>query len=96
MKILGGWGIELSWNEHGELAYPYKPCLESSRLLKLWRSESIYLVINLDVRGCQLRLNFAPDYDFRAEVVNGEGYYIASPNNSKLFGDSVPERKASA
>ncbi|CAH6796161.1 Diguanylate cyclase [Vibrio chagasii] len=89
---IGGWGIELE-TEHGELAYPYKPVFRVFTPVETPEKRVGYLVINLDVWGLSSRLNFAPDYDFRAEVVNGEGYYIASPNNSKLFGDSVPERK---
>lgn len=89
---IGGWGIELE-TEHGELAYPYKPVFRVFTPVETPEKRVGYLVINLDVWGLSSRLNFSPDYDFRSEVVNGEGYYIASPNNSKLFGDSVPERK---
>ncbi len=39
-------------------------------------------------------LDFSPDNDLRAEVLNEAGYFIASNNSGKLFGDSIPERKA--
>ncbi|WP_286295543.1 sensor domain-containing diguanylate cyclase [Vibrio apostichopi] len=89
---IGGWGIELE-TEHGELSYPYVPVLRVFTPVETPEKRVGYLVINLDVWGLSSRLNFSPDYDFRAEVVNEAGYYIASNNSSKLFGDSVPERK---
>ncbi|MCG9545941.1 sensor domain-containing diguanylate cyclase [Vibrio sp. Isolate33] len=90
---IGGWGIELE-TEHGELTYPYKPVLRVFTPVETPEKRVGYLVINLDVWGLSSRLNFSPDYDFRSEVVNESGYYIASNNSSKLFGDSVPERKS--
>ncbi|CAK1976274.1 sensor domain-containing diguanylate cyclase [Vibrio crassostreae] len=90
---IGGWGIELE-TEHGELTYPYKPVLRVFTPVETPEKRVGYLVINLDVWGLSSRLNFSPDYDFRSEVVNESGYYIASNNSSKLFGDSVSERKS--
>ncbi|UPR55534.1 sensor domain-containing diguanylate cyclase [Vibrio sp. ED004] len=90
---IGGWGIELE-TEHGELTYPYKPVLRVFTPVETPEKRVGYLVINLDVWGLSSRLNFSPDYDFRSEVVNESGYYIASNNSSKLFGDSVLERKS--
>ncbi|MEZ9057171.1 diguanylate cyclase [Vibrio pelagius] len=89
---IGAWGIELE-TEHGELTYPYMPVLRVMTPVQTSERRVGYLVINLDVWGLASRLNFAPDFDFRAEVVNQYGYYIASQNKNKLFGDSIPERK---
>lgn len=89
---IGGWGIELE-SEYGELTYPYTPVLRVITPVQTSERRVGYLVINLDVWGLASRLNFSPDFDFRAEVVNQYGYYIASQNKSKLFGDSIPERK---
>ena len=89
---IGAWGIELE-TDHGELVYPYKPILRIITPVSAKDQVSGYLVINIDVWNLASRLNFSPDHDVRAEVVNESGYYIASHNNSKLFGDSIPERK---
>ncbi|MFA0566728.1 sensor domain-containing diguanylate cyclase [Vibrio gallaecicus] len=90
---IGAWGIELE-TDHGELVYPYKPILRIITPVSAKDQVAGYLVINIDVWNLASRLNFSPDHDVRAEVVNESGYYIASHNNSKLFGDSIPERKA--
>ncbi|MDN3614013.1 diguanylate cyclase [Vibrio gallaecicus] len=90
---IGAWGIELE-TDHGELVYPYKPILRIITPVSAKGQVAGYLVINIDVWNLASRLNFSPDHDVRAEVVNESGYYIASHNNSKLFGDSIPERKA--
>ena len=90
---IGAWGIELE-TDHGELVYPYKPILRIITPVSAKEQVAGYLVINIDVWNLASRLNFSPDHDVRAEVVNESGYYIASHNNSKLFGDSIPERKA--
>ena len=79
--------------EYGEISYPYTPVLRVITPVQTPERRVGYLVINLDVWGLASRLNFSPDFDFRAEVVNQYGYYIASQNKSKLFGDSIPERK---
>ncbi|MGB1321693.1 MAG: diguanylate cyclase [Vibrio gallaecicus] len=89
---IGAWGIELE-TDHGELVYPYKPILRIITPVSAKGQVAGYLVINIDVWNLASRLNFSPDHDVRAEVVNESGYYIASHNNSKLFGDSIPERK---
>jgi diguanylate cyclase (GGDEF)-like protein/PAS domain S-box-containing protein len=89
---IGGWGIELE-TEYGELSYPYTPVLRVITPVQTPERRVGYLVINLDVWGLASRLNFSPDFDFRAEVVNQYGYYIASQDKNKLFGDSIPERK---
>ncbi|MDK9758921.1 diguanylate cyclase, partial [Vibrio sp. D173a] len=89
---IGGWGIELE-TEYGEISYPYTPVLRVITPVQTPERRVGYLVVNLDVWGLASRLNFSPDFDFRAEVVNQYGYYIASQNKSKLFGDSIPERK---
>ncbi|NOH96393.1 diguanylate cyclase [Vibrio sp. 99-70-13A1] len=90
---ISAWGIELE-TDHGELVYPYKPVLRIITPVSAKGQVVGYLVINIDVWNLASRLNFSPDHDVRAEVVNESGYYIASHNSSKLFGDSIPERKA--
>ena len=89
---IGGWGIELE-TENGELTYPYKPVLRVFTPVETPEKRVGYLVINLDVWGLSSRLSFSPDNALRVEVINEAGYFIASKNSGKLFGDSIPERK---
>ncbi|PMG34248.1 diguanylate cyclase [Vibrio splendidus] len=89
---IGGWGIELE-TEHGEVTFPYMPVIRVFTPVETPEKRVGYLVINLDVWGLSSRLSFSPDNDLRAEVLNEAGYYIASSNSDKLFGDSIPERK---
>lgn len=89
---IGGWGIELE-TEHGEVTFPYSPVIRVFTPVETPDKRVGYLVINLDVWGLSSRLSFSPDNDLRAEVLNDAGYFIASNNSGKLFGDSIPERK---
>ncbi|OBS94450.1 diguanylate cyclase [Vibrio tasmaniensis] len=89
---IGGWGIELE-TEHGEVILPYIPVIRVFTPVETPEKRVGYLVINLDVWGLSSRLSFSPDNDLKAEVLNEAGYYIASNNSGKLFGDSIPERK---
>ncbi|MBW3697186.1 diguanylate cyclase [Vibrio sp. T187] len=89
---IGSWGIDLEL-EFGEVATPYKPIL---RVVTPVQDEGVklgYLVLNIDVMSLASRLNYSPDHDFRAEVVNDSGYYVSSHNQSKLYGDFIQERK---
>ncbi|CAK2141104.1 sensor domain-containing diguanylate cyclase [Vibrio crassostreae] len=89
---IGGWGIELE-TEHGEVTFPYSPVIRVFTPVETPDKRVGYLVINLDVWGLSSRLSFSPDNDLRAEVINEAGYFIASNNSDKLFGDAIPERK---
>ncbi|CAK2108547.1 sensor domain-containing diguanylate cyclase [Vibrio crassostreae] len=89
---IGGWGIELE-TEHGEVTFPYSPVIRVFTPVETPDKRVGYLVINLDVWGLSSRLSFSPDNDLRSEVVNEAGYFIASNNSDKLFGDAIPERK---
>ena len=90
---IGGWGIELE-TEHGEVTFPYSPVIRVFTPVETPDKRVGYLVINLDVWGLSSRLSFSPDNDLRAEVINEAGYFIASNNSDKLFGDAIPERKS--
>ncbi|CAK2467217.1 PAS domain S-box-containing protein/diguanylate cyclase (GGDEF)-like protein [Vibrio crassostreae] len=90
---IGGWGIELE-TEHGEVIFPYSPVIRVFTPVETPDKRVGYLVINLDVWGLSSRLSFSPDNDLRAEVINEAGYFIASNNSDKLFGDAIPERKS--
>lgn len=90
---IGSWGIDLEL-EYGELSTPYTPILRIVMPIQDQGKKLGYLVINIDVMTLSSRLNYSPDHALRAEVVNGSGFYVASDNQSKLYGDFIPERKS--
>jgi len=52
-----------------------------------------YLVVNIDVWYLASRLNYSLDEIFRPELIGENGFYLASGNQSKLFGDLIESRQ---
>ncbi|MCV5215657.1 hypothetical protein OFC53_30950, partial [Escherichia coli] len=48
--------------------------------------------MNVDIEYLSSLLNYSPVRDFHIELVKHNGFYIASPDESRLYGDIIPER----
>ncbi|MCW8332483.1 sensor domain-containing diguanylate cyclase [Vibrio paucivorans] len=91
-REIGSWGIDLE-QDLGEFVIPYTPTLRVMIPVTMMGRRAGYLIINLDVWYLSSRLNYSPNNDFRPEVINEEGFYIASHHGGKLFGDLIERRR---
>lgn len=88
---IASWGIELE-RENGELVYPYSPSLRILMPISLNGKREGYLVLNVDIEYLSSRLNYSPVRDFHIELIKSDGFYIASPKSSRLYGNIIPAR----
>ncbi|MFM2588792.1 GGDEF domain-containing protein [Vibrio sp. TBV020] len=89
---IGAWGIDLE-QDYGKHVEPYRPTLRLLTPVYVQGVRSGYLVLNIDVWYLASRLNFSPNKRFRPELIGEEGYYLASENQSKLFGNLIETRE---
>jgi len=89
---IGSWGIDLE-QDYGKRVEPYRPTLRLLTPVYVQGVRSGYLVLNIDVWYLASRLNFSPNKRFRPELIGEEGYYLASENQSKLFGNLIETRE---
>ncbi|RTZ14920.1 diguanylate cyclase [Vibrio aquaticus] len=90
---IGAWGIDLE-ESTGERAASYHPILRLITPVYVRGERSGYFVLNVDVWYLASRLNFSPNKEFRPELVDESGFYLAGDNQSKLFGNLIKERQA--
>ncbi len=88
---ISAWGIELE-RDKGELVYPLSPSLRILMPISVNDVRQGYLVLNVDIEYLSSLLNYSPVRDFHIELVKHNGFYIASPDESRLYGDIIPER----
>tara|TARA_Y100001956_G_scaffold11712_1_gene10850 strand:+ start:4794 stop:6674 length:1881 start_codon:yes stop_codon:yes gene_type:complete len=89
---VGASSIDLE-RENGELVIPYQPTLRLFTPVFVEGVKTGYLVVNIDVWYLASRLSYSPDEIFSPELVGESGFYLASENQSKLFGDLIESRK---
>ncbi|KHD25228.1 diguanylate cyclase [Vibrio caribbeanicus] len=79
--------------EGGNISVPYQPTLRLFTPVFVDGVKYGYLVVNIDVWYLASRLNYSPDEIFRPELIGENGFYLASGNQSKLFGDLIESRQ---
>ena len=89
---IGAWGIDLE-NEFGELVRPYQPALRLMTPVYVLGRRAGYLLLNVDVWYLASRLNYSPDRRYRPELLEEHGFYVASDDQSKLFGGIIAGRE---
>ncbi len=84
-------GIELE-QENGEIVYPYRPSVRLVTPVVMGARRVGYLVLNVDIEYLSARLNYSPVRDFNIELINQQGFYVASSHQDKLYGNIIPAR----
>lgn len=88
---IGSSGIELE-RESGEIVYPYRPSVRLVTPVAIDGRRVGYLVLNVDIEYLSARLNYSPVRDFNIELINQQGFYVASVHQDKLYGNIIPDR----